>query len=48
MLVLLISFLTVGVYVIFFITFYKAVKLVRKDMGFGYALIFVLSFLALL
>lgn len=48
MIVLLISFLTVGVYVIFFFTFYKAIKLVSKDMGFGYALVFVLSFLALL
>jgi hypothetical protein len=46
--VLLISFLTIGVYVIFFVSFYKAIKLVKQHLGFGYVLGLVLGLFALL
>lgn len=46
--ILLISFLTIGLYVIFFISFYKAIKLVKQHLGFGYVAGLVLGLFALL
>jgi hypothetical protein len=46
--VLLIAFLSIGIYVVFFIAFIKAVKLVNLHLGFGHALVLVIGLFALL
>ena len=46
--VLLFAFLTIGIYVIFAVTFYKAIKLVRQHLGYGYVLALVIGLLTLL
>ncbi len=48
MIVLLFSFLIIGIYVIFFISFYKAIKLVKQHLGFGYVLGLVFGLLLIL
>ncbi len=48
MTVLLFAFLTIGIYVIFAVTFYKAIKLVRQNLGYGYVLALVIGLLTLL
>ncbi len=48
MLILLIAFINIGIYVIFFITLIKALKLVKLHLGFGHALILVIGLFALI
>lgn len=46
--VLLFAFITIGIYLIFAVTFYKAIKLVRQHLGYGYVLALVIGLLTLL
>lgn len=46
--ILLISFLSIGIYVIFFVCFYKAIKLAKQHLGLGYALGLIIGLFTLL
>lgn len=48
MIVLLFSFLIIGIYTIFAVTFYKAIKLVWQHLGYGYVIALVIGLLTLL